>query len=86
MAGRTPSLWDLNARFTYDIRNFVSDYHSRIILDLFHIASNQLAVLYNDYHYYTFENGIGSDPNRYYGLATKHQPSMSVRLGIEVES
>ena len=82
--GRTPSLWDLNARFTYDILNCISDYHSRIILDLFHIASNQLVISYDQYHYGTFENGIGSNLNPYYGLATKHQPSMSVRLGMEI--
>ena len=83
-AGRTPSLWDLNARFTYNIMNLVIGYQPKIILDLFHIASNQLPVIYNQYHYGTFINGAVSDPNPYYGLATKHQPSMSVRFGMEV--
>ncbi len=83
-AGRTPALWDLNARFTYDLVNVLTGYHPRIIMDLFHIASNQLPVIYNQYHYRTFENGIGSNPNPYYGLATEYQPSMSVRLGMEV--
>ena len=83
-AGRTPSLWDLNVRFTYDILYSISEYHAKIILDLFHIASNQLPVIYNQYHYNIFEKGVGSDPNPYYGLVIAHQPSMSVRLGMEV--
>ena len=78
--GRTPAIWDLNARLTYNI-NFISDWHSKLILDIFHIGSPQKAV---DFDQVRFKNLDETDPNANYGRITSYQPSMSVRLGMEV--
>ena len=83
-AGRTPTIWDLSARFTYELPliNFI---HSRLILDLFHIASQREPVDIDQLHYWTTDfDGNVSDPNSTYGQAYRYQQPMSVRLGIEV--
>jgi hypothetical protein len=78
--GRTPAIWDLNARFTYNM-NLIRDWHSKLILDIFHIASPQKAVDINQVH---FNNLNETNPNPNYSKITSYQPSMSVRLGMEV--
>jgi hypothetical protein len=85
-AGRTPSLWDLNARFTYDLSSVVQSLpQTRLIIDLLHIASQRTAALIEQDHYRGTEvNGAQTDPNPYYGQPTAFQPPMSVRLGVEV--
>jgi hypothetical protein len=83
-SGRTPTIWDLNARMIYKL-NFLSDIQTRIILDLFHIASQRKAVDINQQKYLGFdENGDPIYPNPSYGQAYRYQPSFSMRLGIEV--
>jgi hypothetical protein len=78
--GRAPAIWDLNARLTYNL-DFISSWHSRLILDILHIASQQKAVEIFQRRFW--------DPNEWfptnrYGQVTRYQPSMSVRLGMEV--
>jgi hypothetical protein len=83
-AGRTPTIWDLSARFTYELPllNFV---RSRLILDLFHIASQREPVDIDQLHYFTMDfDGNLSDPNPTYGQAYRYQQPMSMRLGMEV--
>ena len=76
-AGRTPTIWDLNARIMYNL-DFLSNWHSKLILDLFHIASQEKPVDINQVKYlFGFEY-------QYYGQVYRYQPSMSVRLGMEV--
>jgi hypothetical protein len=85
-AGRTSSIWDLNFRLAYTLPQLISfDYQARFILDLFHIASQQEAVNYDQLHYLNVdEYGNQSDPNPTYGLPTSFQPPMSLRFGLEV--
>jgi hypothetical protein len=61
-SGRTPTIWDLGARFTYELP-IVNLFHSRLILDLFHIASQLEPVDVDQLHYFSVdENGIPSEP------------------------
>ena len=78
--GRTPAIWDLNARLTYNL-NFISGWYSKLILDVFHIGSPQKAIDFDQARYWDFEE---TDPNSKYGQVIRYQPSMSMRLGIEV--
>jgi hypothetical protein len=83
-AGKTPAIWDLNARFMYEL-NFLSPWQSKLILDVFHIASQREPVDIDQRHYFNAdENGNPFNPNPTYGQAFRYQSSMSVRLGIEV--
>ena len=85
-AGRLPAVWDLNLRFTYTVPFWTANQiRPRLVLDLFHIASQKQAVAQDQYHYYGVdENGNPIYPNENYGEPTKFQPPMSVRLGMEV--
>ncbi len=82
-AGRTPTVWDLGARFTYSLPA-INLFHSRIILDLFHIASQQEAVDIDQQKYFVDRGGNPTTPNPTYGQAYRYQPSMSMRLGMEI--
>jgi hypothetical protein len=83
-AGRTPAIWDLNARIMYNL-NLISTWHTKLILDLFHIASQRKAVDINQRKYLGVdENGNPINPNPIYGQAYTFQPPFSVRLGMEV--
>ena len=78
--GRTPTIWDISARLTYNI-NLISDWHSKLIMDIFHIGSPQKAV---DFDQVRFNNLDETNPNPNYGQMISYQPSMSFRLGMEV--
>jgi len=83
-AGRTQTIWDLNARIIYEL-NFLSDVQTRLMLDLFHIASQSKEVDIDQQKYLGFdENGDPINLNPTYGQAYRYQPSFSMRLGIEV--
>jgi hypothetical protein len=85
-AGRTPDIWDINLRVAYVLPTLTSlDYQARLILDVFHIASTQVAVNYDQLHYLGVdENGNQTYPNPTYGEPTSFQPPMSLRFGIEI--
>jgi hypothetical protein len=82
-AGRTPTIWDLGARFTYQlpIMNFL---RSRLILDLFHIASQLEPVDFDQRKYNVDRSGNPVAPNPDYGQAYGYQQPMSIRLGMEI--
>jgi len=81
-AGRTPSIWDLNIRFAYDLRAFAGrSIHPRLLLDVFHLGSQREAVQFDQIRSF-YPNG--EDPNPTFGLATQYQPPTVVRLGMEV--
>jgi hypothetical protein len=83
-AGRTPAIWDLNARLIYELP-LLSSWRSRLIFDVFHIASQQEVVDINQLKYFDVdENGNPLYPNSNYGLAWRYQPPMWLRLGMEV--
>jgi hypothetical protein len=82
--GRTPSIWDLSARLIYKM-NIISDWHTKLILDVSHIASQNEVVDIDQQKYLTVDiNGNPSNPNHTYGEAFRYQPSMYIRLGMEV--
>ena len=85
-AGRTPSIFDLNLRFTYDFsRIFPRLKRTRLILDIFHVGSQRSPVNYDQVHYFNrLPNGTQINPNPNYGLATRFHPPMSLRLGFEI--
>jgi hypothetical protein len=83
-AGRTPAIWDLNARLTYNLE-FLSSLNSKLILDFFHIASQRKPVDVVQKKFNGIdENGTPIDPYENFGEAYRYQPSLSMRLGIEV--
>ncbi len=83
-SGRTPAIWDLNARVLWDLP-FDSSIRPRVILDVFHIASQRKPVNVVQQRYFSVDqngNGVGLNPD--YGKAYRYQPPMSVRLGLEM--
>jgi Carboxypeptidase regulatory-like domain len=83
-AGRTPSIWDLNARVIYKLPIGVLP-DARLIFDIFHILSQRKPVQYVEEQYFNYDDdGNVSEPNPDYGKAFKYQKPMSVRIGIEV--
>lgn len=83
-AGRTPAIWDLSARFIYDLRQYNS-LQPRLILDVFHIGSPRRPVNIVQEQFKSVDqsgNGAGLNPD--YGKAYRYQPPMSVRFGMEL--
>ncbi len=82
--GRTPAIWDISMRLMYDLP-VLSSWKSKIILDVFHIASQRKPVDIDQRHYLAFdENGNPIALNPTFMQAYRYQLSMSVRLGMEV--
>lgn len=82
--GRTPAIWDLNARLMYDLE-FQSSFQTRLILDIFHIASRRQPVDFDQRKYIGYDaEGNPTIPNSTYGQAYSYQPLMALRLGLEV--
>jgi hypothetical protein len=82
-SGKTPSSWDLNARVMYDLPESMA-WRTRLILDIFHIASQQVPVDIDQEHYLlTDGNGNPYYLNPTYGMAFRYQPAMSARFGLE---
>jgi hypothetical protein len=84
-AGRTPAVWDLNLRLTYNLDGFWSSkFKSRIILDVLHVGSPRKAVDIDQIRFQAVDNdGNQIAPNINYGHAMRYQPPMTMRLGIE---
>lgn len=85
-AGRTPSIWDLNLRFSYPLnRIFNNQIRPILLLDIFHIASRREVVNIDQIHYFSLDgegNQIGENATYLQPLA--FQSPMSVRLGMEI--
>jgi hypothetical protein len=86
-AGRTPSVWDLNFRLTYNLGNlFNSELKPKIKLDLLHLFSQRTPVDYDQTHYYGQDaNGQPSLPNSDFLNPISYQPPFTARIGLEVE-
>jgi hypothetical protein len=86
-AGRTPAVFDLNIRLSYDLTR-VTGTRSRpkVFLDIFHVGSQRTPVEYDQVHYLALDKETGDqiNPNPTYGLVTRYFPPMSARLGFEV--
>ena len=80
-AGRTDAIWDWNLRFVYNLASLMgTGWRPRLIADVFHIGSKRTPVDMDQVR--EFAPGV---PNPTYGLATRYQPPMTVRLGMEVD-
>jgi len=79
---RTPAIWDLDLRFVYDLARVMNPaVQPRLILDILNVGSQRTPVDFDQTRNFG-ENG--TVPNTTYGLATRYQPPMSVRVGVEV--
>jgi hypothetical protein len=85
-AGRTPSVFDLSLRFTYQFAAISEQFrNTRLVLDIFHVGSQRTPVNYEQVHFFNRDmNGNQINPNPNYGLASRYYPPMSVRLGFEI--
>jgi hypothetical protein len=86
-AGRSPALWDLNVRMSYDFARTVDRRgRPRVLLDLFHVGSQREPVSLDQVHYNCLDGaGNQSCPNPNYRKPTRYQPPMSARLGVVVD-
>ena len=84
--GRMANLWDLNLRLTYEpLGSSEARWQPRLTLDVFHIGNERTPVSYEQVHFFgRDEAGNQINPNPIYGLPTRYQPPMAVRLGLEV--
>lgn len=83
-SGRTPSIWDINARLIYPV-SFYGKFQTRFILDILHIASTREPVDIDQQLYFNVDrngNPVNLNPN--YGIPQRYQPPMSFRLGMEI--
>jgi len=79
-AGRTPTTWNLDLRFAYDVpvaRG--SRVRPRVLLDVFNVGNQRRPVLHDQRHYTTPDQS-GVNPN--YGAVTQYQAPLSARLGF----
>jgi hypothetical protein len=85
-AGRTPTIWDLNLRFSYDLSYWLrSRLQPRFLVDIFHVGSLREATDFDQIHFRGLdEEGNQAWPNATYGQAIGYQPPMSVRVGMEM--
>jgi hypothetical protein len=85
-AGRTPAIFDLNTRVSFNLANiFRGAWAPRIFLDVYHIGSTRKALELDQNHYLgTDPDGNQSNHNPNYLMPTRHMPSISARLGFEV--
>jgi hypothetical protein len=86
-AGRTPSIWDLGVRVTYDLSSlWTSSVHPRVIADFLHIASRREAVNFVQRKFLARDDdGNHIIPNTFYGEPTAFQPPAAIRLGLEID-
>jgi hypothetical protein len=82
--GRTPALFDLNLRLTYEPTE-IKVSRPTIILDLFHVLSARRPVTFDQIHFLNADAaGHQFTPNPNYLKPTRYQPPMSARLGLEL--
>jgi len=78
--GRTPSIWDLNFRFAYDLARWnETRWKPRLLLDIFHLGSERQPVNFDQ-----TKTLSPTDPSPTFGWATRYQPPTAMRLGLEV--
>jgi hypothetical protein len=86
-AGRTPAIWDVSMRITYEPSGFAGNrWRPRLTADFLHIGSEREAVNYDQVHYTAVDSeGNQIYPNPTYSQPIAYQPPMVVRLGIDVQ-
>jgi hypothetical protein len=81
--GRTPDIWDLNLRFSYDLSKHVLQSRpvgARLLIDVFHLFSQREPVAFDQVHYFGTD-GTSENPNFMKPIA--FQPPMTLRIGVE---
>jgi hypothetical protein len=86
-AGRTPAIWDLNLRFSYEMRDLSERrWQTRLVMDLLHVGSPRKVVRFDEIHYFALdEDGNQINPNPTYSQPVRYQPPMAMRLGMELD-
>ena len=86
-AGRTPDIWDLNLRLTYDLAALTGwETSTRLVCDLLHLGSPRKVTNFDQKHYLGRDvDGNQIQPSPTYGLATEYQPPFAARLGVTVD-
>ena len=84
--GRSPSLWDLNLRFSYSFNKLLgSAVKPKLLLDILHLGSQREAVAIDQTRFFGIdENGNQTTPNPNYLEPLAFQPPMTIRLGMEI--
>lgn len=85
-AGRTPSIWELDMRASYDFGYLLRRRApARLILDVFNLGNPREAVAFEQVLYFRLDDeGNPANFNPDYGEPTLYQLPVSVRLGLEV--
>ena len=85
-AGRAPSVWDLNLRFTYALPLPAgSRAKPQLVLDVFHVGSPRRAVLIDQTRFTALDDaGNQIAPSPTYGAVARYQEPMSARLGVVI--
>jgi hypothetical protein len=82
--GRTPSIWDLNVRFSGDVR-WITPTGGRLVLDLLHLGNPQQVVAVDQAHFTGVDStGTPNHANPNYLKPLVFQPPMIARLGLEL--
>jgi len=86
-AGRTPMIWDLGIRASYELPvGRPSALRARVVLDVQHLGSPRKTVDREQWHYTCLDaNDNQSCPNAGYGRVLQYQPPMMARLGVLVD-
>lgn len=86
-AGRTPAIWDLGVRASYDLpRARNAGIQTHVMLDIQHLGSPRKAVDYDQWHYTCVDaSGNQSCANVGYGRVLQYQPPMMARLGLVMD-
>jgi hypothetical protein len=84
--GRTPGVYDLNLRLTYDLDKLLQwGGQKRIIFDLLHVGNPRKAVWLDQIRFNALnENGAPTAENPNYLQPLAFQPPMTLRVGLEV--
>ena len=82
--GRTPAIWDMNLRLTYDTP-WPTASRARLVLDVLHVGNPQEVVRLDQIHFQTLDaNGVQTNENPRYLGPVAFQPPMTARLGLEM--
>lgn len=82
--GRTPAIWDLNLRLSYEAP-WVRGNRARVTIDIRHVGNPRAVVGRDQQRFFGVDDeGNPAEPNPGYLSPTGYQPPMSVRLGIEL--
>jgi hypothetical protein len=86
--GRTPSLWDIGLRGSYEFAGIGrTGTSSRAYLDVLHLFSPRRAVRIDDVSHLDVDAAKQPiTPNPLFGQGIQFQPPMTVRLGVEIGS